>query len=340
MFKDLLKLFKPFKKAQRFLTLIGLLQYTCLACVTFSIKLIVDYLNEGQYDTLIRVILVSLFFLILALLFSIIDHYLWNKMITESIAYLRGLVIKGIIKKRPQYFIENTQGSLLSKIMNDVVIVAQSGSIGKPMLQINVFRIIVVIAVLTYLNPLLAFAIIVFIPAYFLLFNLINKGLRGTSERERERFSDIQTNVQETLSAIETIKVYKKEDYFQAQINRTMKRYLSQYKLLNQFRSIGFGLSGIFSIILPIVILFIGAVMVFRNQMSLGTLISFYAFLPFLTEPVNNLSDYYLGGQTTLGMVGRIMEYLEEDEEVHGDVKIDVISTIKFSDVSFRYFEN
>ncbi|MCL2050234.1 MAG: ABC transporter ATP-binding protein/permease [Lachnospiraceae bacterium] len=340
MFKELLKLFKPFKKSQYFVTGIAILEYSFLAIVTFSIKLIIDYLQEGQFELLFRIIMLCLSILVIVFFLSIANHYYWNKMVNESIIYLRNLVLKGIIRKDTQYFIANSSGSLLSKIMNDVVIVAQSAAIGPPMLMINAFRILIVVLALMYLNILITVAIIVFVPVYFLLFNLINKGIRRASEQEREKFADIQSNVQETLSAIETIKIYRKEDYVQKQSTKIMQLYLNKYKILNRFRSIGYGLSGVFSLFLPIIVLFLGAMMVFQNKMSLGSLISFYAFLPFLTEPINNLSDYYLGTQTTLGMSERVMEYLRDDSVKDGNIELKTVSALSFSKVTFRYNEN
>ena len=337
MYKDLLSLFKPFKKSQIALIFISFMEYTFLAGVTFSIMFLVDYLQQNKFEQFKRLSVICILLMLVTLLLSVFSHYYWNKTIRDSIIFLRGLVLKGIIKKNPLYFITHTTGDIVSKIMDDVVIVAQTGSIGVPMLSINIFRILIVAAALFYLSFPLTIAIIVFIPLYFLSFNLINKKMRNASLHERAKYSAMQSSIQETLSAIETIKIYKKEDYIQTQVHSAMQEFLTKYKPLNKYQSIGSGISSIFSIFLPVFIIYLGAFLAFGESMSMGTLISYYAFLPFLVEPVNNLSDHYLGSQTTLGMAERIMEYLRDDQISENKIPIQSIEAVSFVNVNYRY---
>jgi len=339
MYKELFKLFAPFKKRQYFLSVAGILLYSCYAIVIFSISYLVDYFEQGEFSNFIRIVLICIGLAIITFLLEMLNSYCWKKTINECIKYLRSLVLNGIMKKDPMYFIKNPTGDILSKIMNDVVIVAQSASIGRPMLQINCSRVLIVLVALFILNWILAIIVTVSIPLYYLLFNLLNKGIRAASNEEREKFSLIQTNVQETLAAIETIKIHKKEAYIHQKSDVIMENHLKKFDKLNRYQSIGSGLTSLFRVFLPIFIFLIGIYLAFIGQISIGALVSFYAFLPFLTEPINNLSDFYLGMQTTVGMSERVIAYLREDIVLDEAKEISSISSISFSNVSFRYHD-
>jgi len=169
MYKELFKSFAPFKKRQYLLSLMGISLYSCYAVVIFSISHLIDHFEQGQFNNFVRIALVCIGLAIITFILEIINGYYWKKTVNESIKYLRSLVLNGIMKKDPMYFIENPTGDILSKIMNDVVIVAQSASIGMPMLQINFSRILIVLVALFILNWVLALIVAISIPLYYLL---------------------------------------------------------------------------------------------------------------------------------------------------------------------------
>jgi len=340
MYKELFSLFKTFKKRQVILTILGIIENISFASIIFSISILVNHIEANQFDAFMQMLLFCFFIGVIAFSIKVYSNYLWKKTIRESIQYLRGEVLKGILNKNPQYFATQTSSGLVAKIMNDVVIVAQSGSIGMPMLCINTVHIIVVTIALFYLNWILAAIIMIFMPFYFLLFSLLNKKIRRASENEREQYAEIQASVQETVSAIETIKIYQKEQYALNQFDNVCMRYLKKYAILNRFESAGSGISSIFRIYLPIIVFFIGALMVINQQLTIGVVISFYAFLPFLSEPINNLSDFYLGMQTTLGMSERIMGYMRGSNDATPKISLPKISHLSFDNVSFSYDKN
>jgi len=168
---------------------------------------------------------------------------------------------------------------------------------------------------------------------------LLNRGIRVASNHEREEFSEIQTNVQEVIAAIETIKINQKETYIHEKSDKIMENHLKKLDKLNQYQSAGSGLMSLFRMFMPICIFIIGIYFAFTGQVSIGGVISFYAFLPFLTEPINNLSDFYLGIQTTIGMSERVLEYLHETQASEKKEKISSIESIVFSNVGFKYHD-
>ena len=94
-----------------------------------------------------------------------------------------------------------------------------------------------------------------------------------------------------------------------------------------------------FTTLLPIIILILGSVEVASGRMTLGNLFSFYFYLSFLYEPMNNLADYFTSLQVALGVVDRVLEFLEPEpaEESDRGEKIESVQEIRLEDLSFSY---
>lgn len=102
-------------------------------------------------------------------------------------------------------------------------------------------------------------------------------------------------------------------------------------------RAISYGFSTIITGALPVITLVAGGIMVYEGNLELGFLFSFYAYLDFLYEPMNNLIDWYTNINVSLGMADRILDFL--DYEIRGEegIKVNSIEKIQVKDLDFSY---
>ncbi len=330
-------MFKPFRKKQVLVIIIAVLQYSVLTYSTFLLKDLLDSVQTMQFDLFKHMVIKITLLSIVVVILGIATDYFWKNLTNSSIIFLRTRVFEAILKKNNKYFKETTIGNILTNIMDDVSMVAQSGSISTPMLVINSFRIFIALVAMSRLNKMMAVVVLFADLAYFVVFNVINGRIRSASRLERKEYSNVLSDVQEKISAIEPIKIHGKEIFIADGFGTLCKNHLKKLNKLHFVTSLGRGINNFFVVLFPILVLSVGAFNVLRGQMTVGEVIAFYGLIAFIVEPINNLSDYILGFQVTLGMLDRIMSILEDETEISQGELIDSVDKIEFKNVSFCF---
>ncbi|MBU5591272.1 ABC transporter ATP-binding protein/permease [Clostridium sp. MSJ-4] len=347
MIKKYIKLYRfigPYIRQQIFMASLCLIGMLVSILTPYLMALFINQIQDGK--TLSVITRTGIFIGIVSFVASLLNtaqNYVWHRFRVKFINHIRLEMFKATINKKLVYFKENKSGDILSKILYDVTSVAEHIAIGIPMLLINIIRLLAVFVLMALLNIRLTLIVLVTAPIYCLLFNLINKHLRENSLKEREEFSKVTGNLQEDISGIYTIKIFKKENYFTHKFQNVLNQYINFVNKNLFFQAVSYGTTDMIQSMLPIAILLVGSMLISKGSLKIGSLIGFYAYLNYIYEPMANLSDWFIGVQTTLGMSDRVTEFLEdpeyikETEEEKKKMAIDEITSIEFKNVSFSY---
>ncbi|AZR72705.1 hypothetical protein BBF96_04440 [Anoxybacter fermentans] len=337
--KALYKLLEHYRKEQIIICILIVIDILLTSSVPFLIKDLVNYITSGDnWTSILKLGLLILFITICNAIIQIIKNYRWHLLRFRSINYLRLKMFYHALRKPMSFFDNNNVGGIMAKVLDDVVIVAQHAAIGLPMLFANLFQLIIVISFLFILELKLAVIIFITMPIYYIIFHYLNSRIRETSKLERVNFAKVMKDVQEKLLGVRTIKIFKKEKYMVDKFSKVLDNYLQYVRKTVFLNSCGSGLTIVIMLTLPVIILIYGGFLVYKKEISLGTLIAFYTYLSFLYEPIRNLSDYNLGLQTTLGMCERVLNFLQDDKiEKEGKVKLKEFNSLEFKNVSFQY---
>ncbi|WP_460287825.1 ABC transporter ATP-binding protein [Clostridium faecium] len=303
------------------------------------------FINEIQdmkdLTTVMRIGIVIAAVSFVASILNTAQNYVWHRFSIKFVNHIRMKMFKSAIDKDLVYFKENKSGDIMSKILYDVTPVSEHIAIGIPILIINIVRLIAVFIFMAMLNIKLTLIVLIVAPIYCIIFNLINKQLRENSRREREEFSKVTGELQEDIGGIYTIKLFEKEKYFCQKFNNVINKYIKYVNKNLFFRAVSYGTTGMIESMLPIVILLVGSILISNGTLKIGSLMGFYAYLNYIYEPMNNLSDWFIGTQTTLGMSDRITEFLDAENNIEtleeGKNNINEITSIEFKNVSFSY---
>ena len=96
----------------------------------------------------------------------------------------------------------------------------------------------------------------------------------------------------------------------------------------------------IVSQILTTLIYYLGSILIFNKEMSLGTLIAFLSYVVYVTTPVGTLMNLKFVFASVVPALNRIQKFFDEKEECleidkkKTEIKID---SIEFKQVSFDY---
>lgn len=273
---------------------------------------------------------------VLSVLFNGIQNYKWHIFRVEYSNYFKTLMLRGALNKEPEYYKENNE-DLTARILVDSETISNDISIGFPMLFLNILRIVLVLILMINMSLKLSTIVFCVIPIYTLFFAKTQKSLRENSKSEREKFTSLTDNVKEYIDGIFQIKIFGKEIFFLNKFKENIKLYEKYRKNIQKYYAIQLIISSFIRIMLPIVILILGAIEVHNGRLTLGYLFSFYYYLDFLYEPMLNLVDWFTAIQVSIGMVSRLLPFLESDEKLNSGKKLKSIDNIVIENLSFSY---
>lgn len=292
--------------------------------------------NKESFSKVLKFGILLIILGILEAFFNSYQNYKWHTYRVEYTNYFRSIMLKGAFDKSPEYFKQNP-GDLTSRILHDCETVSNDISIGLPMLFLNVLNVSIVLGLMFYMSFKLAIIVIVVIPIYTIFFKKVDSAIRKNSKGEREHFGLVTESVKEYTDGIFQIKIFGKEDFFLKKFRENIKKYEIYLKNIKKYTAIGYGLTNLIVILLPVVILIFGAIEVNAGNMSVGSLFAFYFYLGFLYEPMRNLSDWFSGVQITLGMSDRILEFIDDIKDEEEKENISNIDSIKIENLTFSY---
>lgn len=336
-YKKLMSYIGPFKKTRLFILFICSLDILLASLTPFLIGELINIINNGEAVALIiKQGLITILIAILSGILNTYQNYKWHLFSVEYLNYFRTLLLKAGLNKDTSFY-KNKNEDYATRILQDSLNIAEDISIGLPMLILNVLRLDIVIFFMVRMNAKLSLIPLTVIPIYIVVFHFINKDIRERSKEEREGYSLISKTVNEYLSGIFEIKINNKEEFFLDKFKSKIKDYTNILKRMRLLRAISYGFSTIITGALPVITLVVGGIMVYEGNLELGFLFSFYAYLDFLYEPMNNLIDWYTNINVSLGMADRILDFLDYEIRSEEGIKVNSIEKIKVKDLDFSY---
>lgn len=243
------------------------------------------------------------------------------------------------------FFFKEKTGLLMSRIINDVEVVAAVISSNFRDATINFFYVITHLLVLLYLNTELLLIACGTVPLIILPVTLFTKKITRSTERFQEKLADLNANLQEMISGIKVIRVFNTEKYerdkFQ-KINQNVYRrnFKGQYYL-----QIAPSLVELTSSLVALGFFALGARYILAGNVgspfTVGQFMVFLLTLLFLLRPLTQLSQ--MVGKISQAIIAgrRIFEIIDLETEDHSEeekVKVHkVTNSIQFKGVTFAY---
>ena len=244
------------------------------------------------------------------------------------------------------FFDRNTTGDILSRVTNDIDIIAQSMNQSLATLVSSVTLFFGTLIMMFITNPIMAITSIVssFI-GFIIMFIILMKSQKYFEQKQRE-LGNLNGHIEEIYSGLNVVKTYNGKYLALDEFNDLNK------KLCNANRKSQF-LSGLMHPIMAFIgnfgyvaVCIVGALLVMNNKITFGVIIAFISYVRLFTSPLSQIGQSMTNVQNTAAAGERIFEFLDEREmsdesnkKKHLDRK-DVKGEIEFKNVSFKYEGN
>ncbi len=269
------------------------------------------------------------------------DNYVRHALGEKFIFDLRVRLYAYLQKMSLSFFERTSTGELMSRVTNDLSALEHFVTHGSALTAVDFMRLIGGAIILFVLDWRLAALVMLPVPILALAFRHYNTKIRPVYRRVRARLGDINAKLQDNLSGIRVIQAFAREDIEYKRFSRQSERYYRARVKGIRYWSIFFPAIRFFGAMGTVIVLGVGSLMVVKEQLSLGTLVAFIAYIATIYDPINRLTEVDNIFQEAIAAGERIFELLDEAMEVKdapNAIELPVIrGQMVFDRVYFKY---
>ncbi|MBF0776659.1 peptide ABC transporter ATP-binding protein [Streptococcus azizii] len=248
--------------------------------------------------------------------------------------------IKHIFYLPMSFFATRRTGEIVSRFTDaNSIIDALASTILSIFLDVS--TVLIISVVLFSQNILLFFISLLALPIYSVIIFAFMKPFEKMNRDTMEANATLSSSIIEDINGIETIKSLTSESFRYQKIDKEFVDYLKKSFTYSRAESQQQALKKVAQLLLNVSILWMGALLVMDNKMTLGQLITYNTLLIYFTNPLENIINLQTKLQTAQVANNRLNEvYLVEsefaDKKTIQDLSM-VAGNIDFRGVSYKY---
>ncbi|WP_150267951.1 ABC transporter ATP-binding protein [Paenibacillus tepidiphilus] len=303
----------------------------------------IDEITRGTITTSSLLMYIGLILVMLLLIYWI--TYIWmhslfgGSNLVERL--LRSRFMNRLMTMTPAFFERNRTGDLMARATNDIR--AVSVTVGFGMLTLvdsTAFLSVVLLAMGFLVSWKLTLAAVLPLPLIAIAMIFYGKAIHDRYSLAQDAFGDMNDQVLESVSGVRVIRAYVQERLDEKRFSDitedVYRKNMAVAKVDSFFEpTIRFcvGLS-------YIIALTYGIYLVFRNEITLGDLVSFNMYLGMIVWPmfaIGELINIMQRGGASLERIDETLNTKPDVEDVQHPVAVAAPTRIELKDVTFRY---
>lgn len=338
-FKRIINLLSVYKREIFITTLLTLLISTIGIIDSLLLSYLIDnVLYSNGKITLLTIAIIMILMAVFQLSLKGFKSLLIQKVSFKMDIDLMQNFYNKVLKIKYSFFEKHKTGELTARL-NDTRLVRNAFSEGLISIITNTIMFIVVAFALIKINKTLFLIQLLSVIVLSIVVFVFGKYFSKEYPVSMEKYADLQSFITESFSGIEAIKTNPANKAF---INNYTEKQSKSLKiswnigehciLQNSYCA---GIEKITSVLLIVT----GCLLVMKEKMSLGQVVSFISLSGFFTSSMGILLDLQAGVQEAFAAINRLFEVLDEkveDEETDNDVP-DLVPEIEFQNVCFSY---
>ncbi len=295
-------------------------------------------LGMSKAQMLIRYVLGVVCITLFSTMLRYLVHYVLHKIAYKTGGRIRLALYEKLQALSADFYAHTPSGELIANLTSDInliedMICNQSYNWIK---SISLF--IFTVGMLFYYNTELTLMLTAFLPVIAVLSFIIFRYTRALHRRLRDKFSDMNTYVNENLGAYRVVKAFAREPYENGRLTKISTEYQDiAVDNAKQRLKISTPLH-LVSRLMSIFGLCVAAIYVIRGDMTIGMLTIFNTFVFNLQEPIRTITNLISVTQQVMVSAQKIYDLYTTDPDVenshHLQSKHGRIRTIEFRDVS------
>ena len=278
---------------------------------------------------------------VIGLLSNYLQAFLFTTAIQRFSERLRRAIAEKINSLPLGYFDGHSQGDTLSRVTNDVDTAAQSLNQSLGTVLSSSLLVVAVLVTMFGMNWILALVTVVSTLIGFAFVSVFMGKSQGFFKSQQQDLAAVNGYVEEMYSGHNVVTSYNaiestKEEF--AKLNHRLYDSIWKSQFISGIMMPIMMFIGNFSYALVIIV---GAALALNGQISIGIIVAFMAYVRIFSQPLSQIAQGITSLQQTSAAMGRVFEFLGEEEmedESHKERQLsDMKGQVVFDRVSFGY---
>ena len=278
---------------------------------------------------------------VIGLLSNYLQAFLFTTAIQRFSERLRTAIAEKINRLPLRYFDGHSQGDTLSRVTNDVDTAAQSLNQSLGTVLSSTLLVVAVLVTMFGMNWILALVTVVSTLIGFVFVSVFMGKSQGFFKSQQQDLAAVNGYVEEMYSGHNVVTSYNaiestKEEF--ATLNHRLYDSIWKSQFISGIMMPIMMFIGNFSYALVIIV---GAALALNGQISIGIIVAFMAYVRIFSQPLSQIAQGITSLQQASVAMGRVFEFLAEEEMEDESHKARQLSNMKgqvvFDRVSFGY---
>ncbi|MDR6124784.1 ABC-type multidrug transport system fused ATPase/permease subunit [Bacillus sp. SLBN-46] len=344
-----LQFVKPYRLQIIGTILIGVIKFSIPLIIPMLIKYVVDDIvgNHGltQDEKIHKLMLImGVMIVVFVIVRPPIEYYrqYFAQWTSSKILYdIRDTMYTHIQKLSFRYFSNTRAGEIISRVINDVEQTKTFVISGLMNLWLDIATIAIAIILMFYMNVTLTIVSVLLFPLYAFSVRYFFGNLRTLTRTRSQALAEVQSYLHERVQGMPVIKSFAIEEFEQKQFDKQNKNFLEKALQHTSWNAKSFSAVNTITDIAPLIVIGYSAYLVIQGELSLGTMVAFFAYIDKLYSPLRRLVNSSTTITQSFASMDRVFEFLDEKYDITDDPNArectDVQGDISFEHVYFSY---
>jgi ATP-binding cassette subfamily B protein len=274
------------------------------------------YVATPNASMLLTMTMVLIGLLVSEALMQFVDSYLTNSLGQKVIKDLRVKLYRHIIGLRLKYYDNTPIGTLVTRAVSDIEVIADVFSEGIIVIIGDILKIIVIVLVMFFMNYKLTLIVLTTIPLLLFATYIFKKSVQRSFQEVRTQVAALNAFVQEHITGMNIIQIFNREKAEFDKFDRINRKHRDANIRSIMAYSVFFPVVEILSSLALALIIWWGGRDVLLGGTSKGDLVAFIMFLNMMFRPIRQLADRF--NTLQMGMISseRVFKVLDTNEVI------------------------
>lgn len=277
------------------------------------------------------------------LVLDVTQVYLVQKVGQRVTAAIRMDLFVHVTSLAVRFFDRTPVGKLITRLTSDVDALGEVFSTGAVGIVGDLVSIVVMAVLMFALQWQLAILLSVMLVPMTGVIVYFQKQYRTANYEAREELSSLNAMLQENISGINVVQLFRREHLNSQQFYEVNQRYIKEVDRTIWFDSAVSASLEWISLVAIAVVLWVGGDFVTQGRLDYGILASFIVFAQRLFEPLRQFAEKFTAIQAGFTAIERVGDVMGEPIEIQDTTKVmpravqDTVGEIRFEHVWFGY---
>ncbi len=299
------------------------------------------WLGSGQAADL-AVVAGTLFCLYLVLGVASFYRSYWAGQAGHRLIFdLRYALYQHIQSMSHSFFDQRRSGAIVARFVSDIQLAQNFVGSALTNVWMDSAALVFIIWILFVLEPRLAWVALSVIPFYVALIRYFSPRIKAATRSVQDTLEDFSGDLQERIAGASVVKAFGREEHEAKRFYSTSRKLLDLTLRNVSLSSANMAATTWLTSAAPLAVVWAASMMILRGELTVGTMIAFYAYLGSLYLPLQRFSELSVVVSNSLAAIDRIFEFFDIRPEVAQSATARDLEhargRVTFRDVSFSY---